>query len=84
MDQMNKIVNSPDHYISSKTGLETIKVVEAFTCDLKGIEAVCTANVLKYICRWKNKNGLEDLYKARWYLNRLITNVKKDEKKETE
>ena len=60
--------------------METIDVIEAFTFDLKGIEAVCTGNVLKYICRWKNKNGLEDLEKARWYLNRLIDHVDQLEK----
>lgn len=70
-DKDYTIVNHPDHYIS-ETGLETIDVIEAFTFDLKGAEAVCTANVLKYICRWKHKNGLQDLKKARWYLDRLI------------
>lgn len=71
---MSDLVNHPEHYIS-ETGLETIDVIEAFTVDLKGIEAVCTANVLKYICRWKYKNGLQDLKKARWYLERLIKHV---------
>lgn len=56
-------VNHPQHYIS-ETGLEAIDVIEAFTFDLKGIEAVCTGNILKYICRWKNKNGLQDLKKG--------------------
>ena len=64
-------VNHPKHYIST-TGLETIDVIEAFTSDLVGLEAVCTANILKYICRWKHKNGIEDLKKAQWYLNKLI------------
>lgn len=76
---LNRTVNSPDHYIS-ETGLETIDVIEAFTFDLKGIEAVCTGNIIKYICRWKDKNGLEDLYKAQWYLNRLIKHVETIEK----
>lgn len=40
--------------------------------DLDGVEAVCTGNILKYLWRWKKKNGLEDLKKARWYLNKLI------------
>lgn len=30
-------------------------------------------NIVKYISRWKDKNGLEDLKKAKWYLDRLIT-----------
>ena len=71
------MVNHPDHYIS-ETGLETIDVIEAFTFDLKGIEATDTGNVLKYMCRWKSKNGLEDLKKAQWYLNHLINHVEKE------
>lgn len=68
------MVNHPPHY-QTKSGLETIDVIEAFTEELSGIEAVCTANVIKYICRWKNKNGIEDLKKARWYLEKLIGKV---------
>lgn len=68
---MSDMVNHPDHY-QSESGLEVIDVIEAFTKDLVGLEAVCTSNVLKYICRWKKKNGLEDLKKARWYLDKLI------------
>lgn len=79
---MNDLVNHPDHYIS-KTGLETIDVIEAFTFDLKGIEATDTGNILKYICRWKGKNGLQDLKKAQWYLNHLINHVE-NMKKENE
>jgi hypothetical protein len=75
----DKMVSHPSHYIS-ETGLETIDVIEAFTFDLKGIEAVDTAQVLKYICRWKNKNGLQDLEKAQWYLTHLIEHVKKLQK----
>jgi len=30
------------------------------------------ANVIKYISRWKKKNGLQDLEKAKWYIDRLI------------
>ena len=73
------MVNHPPHY-KTKTGLETIEVIEAFTEDLTGIEAVDTANVLKYICRWKKKNGLQDLEKAQWYLNNLINHLKKESK----
>jgi len=76
-------VNHPPHYQTS-SGLETIDVIEAFTEDLTGAEATNTGNVLKYMCRWKNKNGLEDLKKARWYLNRLIEYVEKQHEIETE
>jgi hypothetical protein len=39
------------------------------------MEAVCTGNALKYLWRWKKKNGVEDLKKAQWYLNKLISVV---------
>ena len=73
------LVNHPAHY-QTKSGLETIDVIAAFTEDIVGIEAVCTANVIKYICRWKKKNGLQDLKKAQWYLNKLIDIVEKETK----
>ena len=72
----DKMVSHPAHY-QSNTGLEVIDVIEAFTFDLKGIEAVDTANVIKYICRWKAKNGLQDLRKAKWYLTHLIEHIEK-------
>lgn len=70
------MVSHPSHYQTEK-GLEAIDVIEAFTADLKGIEATDTGNVIKYICRWKKKNGIEDLKKARWYLDHLISHVEK-------
>lgn len=74
MPNDNDMVNHPPHYISGN-GLETIDVIEAFTADLEGIEAVCTANIIKYICRWKHKNGIQDLEKAQWYLKKLIYHI---------
>lgn len=62
-------VNSPDHY--TKGGIECIAAIEAaltpeeFRGYLKG-------NVLKYNWRCNHKNGIEDLLKAQWYLNKLI------------
>lgn len=79
MAKKKDMVNHPPHYVS-ETGLETINVIEAFTFDLKGIEAVDTANIIKYICRWKHKNGVQDLEKAQWYLNHLINHVTDIEK----
>ena len=71
------MVNHPSHY-KAKNGMEVIDVIEAFTANLEGYEATHTGNILKYICRWKEKNGLEDLKKAQWYLNRLIENIEKN------
>lgn len=75
----DEMVSHPSHY-QSKTGLEVIDVIEAFTSDLKGIEATDTGNVLKYMCRWKNKNGLQDLKKANWYLTHLIEHIENNKK----
>ena len=74
------MVNHPSHY-KAKNGMEVIDVIEAFTANLEGYEATHTGNVIKYICRWKEKNGLEDLKKAQWYLNRLIENKEKEKEK---
>lgn len=76
MDIHDKMVTHPDHY-QSETGMEVIDVIEAFTFDLKGIEATDTGNILKYMCRWKKKNGLQDLKKAQWYLEHLIKHIEK-------
>lgn len=75
-------VNHPSHY-QSKSGLEAIDVIEAFCDGLNGIEAFCTGNALKYLCRWKSKNGIEDLKKAQWYINRLIEHVEKPNEKKS-
>ena len=75
----DQMVSHPPHY-QSETGMEVIDVIEAFTFDLKGIEAVATGNVLKYICRFKQKNGIQDLKKAKWYLEYLINHIENLEK----
>ena len=74
----DKMVSHPPHY-QSEAGLEVITVIEAFTADLTGIEATDTGNIIKYICRWKHKNGLQDLEKAKWYLEHLINKIKEKE-----
>lgn len=70
----NDIVNHPAHYTAGK--VECIDALEAATEGLDGIEAVCTANAIKYLWRWKKKNGVEDLRKAQWYISRLISRAK--------
>lgn len=70
------MVSHPPHY-QSKSGLEVIEVIEAFTENLKGIEATDTGNIIKYICRWKEKNGIQDLEKVMWYTQHLINYLKK-------
>lgn len=74
----NDPVKHPSHYQSS-SGLEVIDVIKAFTEDLSGYQAVYTGNVLKYMCRWHKKNGLEDLKKAKQYLDWLIDTIEAEE-----
>lgn len=61
---------NPSHYKSGK--VEAIDAIEAATVHKFGIEAVCVANVIKYLWRYESKNGLEDVKKAKWYFNRLM------------
>ena len=71
-------VNHPNHY-QTKNGIEVIDVIEAFIADLQGIVAFDIGNALKYLCRWKRKGGVEDLKKARWYINHAIERESKNE-----
>lgn len=61
---------NPSHYKQGK--VECIDAIESATVNKTGLEAVCTANVIKYLFRYEAKNGLEDVYKSRWYINKLI------------
>ena len=72
MEKKHDNVNSPLHYQGK---VECIDCLESATEGLTGIEAVCTANAIKYLYRWKRKNGKEDLFKAQWYINHLIKHI---------
>lgn len=73
----NDVVNSPAHYTTG--GIETIDFMRA-KLSPEGFEGYLTGNVLKYITRYRHKNGLEDLRKARWYLDRLIREFEEAER----
>lgn len=66
-------VEHPAHY--NQGGIECIEAIKAATVGKKGIEAVCTANAIKYLWRFEAKNGIEDVKKARWYIDRLIAEM---------
>lgn len=68
-------VNSPKHYC--KGGLECINVIKAQLTPEQN-KGYLYGNVLKYMWRWPEKNGLEDLKKAKHYLEWLIEEVKKN------
>ena len=63
-------VNHPSHY--NQNGMEVWGVIKAFTSDLNGVEAFYAGNVIKYVLRWEHKNGIEDLEKAKVYIDKII------------
>ena len=69
-------VNHPAHYTSGS--IECIDAMQAAFGD-EAIKDFCLCNAFKYLWRHRNKNGVEDLKKARWYLNRLITAMEVEE-----
>lgn len=69
---MTDNVNSPSHYQGK---VECIDCIESATDGLQGIEAFCTGNAIKYLYRWKKKNGIEDLKKAKWYIDKLLNEI---------
>ena len=62
------IVNSPIHY--NQAGIECIDSIAAALGD--GFEYYLQGNVMKYLWRYRYKNGVEDLKKAEWYQSKLI------------
>lgn len=64
----------PDHYKKNPDAIEPIEFI--MSNDL----GFCEGNVIKYVSRWKEKNGIEDLKKARTYLNFLIDGVEERDK----
>lgn len=62
------MVNSPPHY--NQAGIECIDAIQAATDE--GYEYYLQGNIMKYVWRYRYKNGIEDLKKAQWYLNKLI------------
>lgn len=63
-------VHKPKHYI--RCGVECRDMIRVAVSDLSGFEAYVIGSAIKYLWRWKDKNGIEDLKKAREFLNMLI------------
>lgn len=62
------MVNHPPHY-QSGSGIEVIDIIDDFVDDPA---SYYKGNIIKYVLRYEKKGGVEDLEKARWYLNKLI------------
>lgn len=65
-------VNHPPHYNKGK--VETIDAIES-ALGHQGFVDYCVGNVIKYASRWRDKGGVEDLRKAQWYLNKVVTAI---------
>ena len=64
-------VNHPSHYTTG--GIECIDCIKSALGE--NFMGFLIGNVIKYAYRYRNKNGLEDLKKARWYLERAIKEI---------
>ena len=67
-DNVVDMVNSPPHY--NQQGVECIDAIHAAT-DI-GFQYYLQGNIMKYVWRYRYKNGKQDLQKAAWYLEKLI------------
>jgi hypothetical protein len=72
MDKENNPIE-PDHYADMK--LSPLDYIMANEGDFTW----CIANVIKYVSRYKRKNGLEDLKKAKCYLDRQIEELESNQ-----
>jgi hypothetical protein len=67
--KFDDVVNHPSHYCTGK--FECIEVMtEVF--GKEAVQAFCRCNAFKYLYRSDRKNGIEDIKKARWYINKFI------------
>lgn len=74
-------INHPSRYGGDGT-YECQKVIREWTKDLKGIEAVNVGHVLRYICRYREKQPIASLKKLIWYVNDLIAELERQGFKE--
>lgn len=65
-------VNHPQHYTAHPSGVECIQITEHMNFNV--------GNAVKYLWRADHKNGLEDLRKAAWYVQREIERIEKAKK----
>ena len=76
-ENVHDMVNHPQHY--TQGGIECIDALKAATVGKRGIEAVCVANVIKYLWRYEEKNGIEDIRKAKFYIERLLKELEESQ-----
>ena len=68
MDYRKEMSQVGGNHYETKS-IQPIEYIEANNLDF------CEGNIIKYVTRYREKNGVEDLKKAKWYLDRLITQL---------
>jgi len=73
MEVKHDNVNHPKHY-EMPGGIEVIDMISN-TLGPDGFASYCRGNIIKYVCRYQQKGGVESLKKARWYLDAMIKSL---------
>lgn len=73
---MKDVIN-PDHY--QRDGMECIDAIEAAIQNLSGPEAYATGSAIKYLWRWKEKGGIDDLNKSIWFIQKIVDRLEEVE-----
>ena len=68
---------NPSHY--QRDGMECIDAIKAAVQNLSGAEAYCTGSAIKYLWRWKEKGGKDDLNKSIWFIKDMIAEIEDEE-----
>jgi len=76
---MKDVIN-PSHY--QRDGMECIDAIKAAVQNLSGAEAFETGSAIKYLWRWKEKGGKDDLNKAIWFIRDMISEIEDQELQE--
>ena len=71
---------NPSHY--QREGMECIEAIEAAVQNLSGAEAYATGSAIKYLWRWKEKGGIDDLNKAKWFIQKMVDHLEEIEYQE--
>ena len=71
IERLSDNVHHPSHYADNAKGIECIDAMEA-AFGPQVVQCFCICNAFKYIFRHSKKNGIEDIHKAQWYINKYI------------
>ncbi len=71
VERLSDNVHHPSHYADNAKGIECIDAMEA-AFGSQAVQCFCICNAFKYLFRYTKKNGIEDIHKAQWYINKYI------------